>query len=158
MAIEPPVPFDDNDEAFRLPPSSRPDGAPGSPTDILTNLSMINWSSHTDDPVVHVITVESRDPNGQHMRLHRSEKPATHAQYPYNQELDQKRPLIRHLRGLAMDPASHNHLIFLHSLQSAEEEIKERKGAGLVNFEEFSEHMRSGRLRFLESWMEWVSI
>jgi hypothetical protein len=28
----------------------------------------------------------------------------------------------------------------------------------MINLEEFGEHMQDNNLRFLESWMEWVSI
>jgi hypothetical protein len=46
----------------------------------------------------------------------------------------------------------------LASLEAVEQEINERKGSGLINFEEFAEHMRQGRLGFLQAWMEWVSM
>ncbi|KAH7126993.1 hypothetical protein B0J11DRAFT_291188 [Dendryphion nanum] len=46
---------------------------------------------------------------------------------------------------------------FLASLDDVDKEIKERQGAGLINLKEFEEKMREGNLRFLESWMDWVS-
>jgi len=76
----------------------------------------------------------------------------------YHAETGQLKPLHRLIRQMAMDPNSPLHLIMLASLDAVEQEISERKGSGLISFDEFLEHMREGRLRFLEAWMDWVSM
>lgn len=71
---------------------------------------------------------------------------------------DQIKALTRLIRKLALNPRSPSHITMLASLELVEQEISERKGSGLINFEEFAEMMKQGKLRFLESWMEWISI
>lgn len=82
----------------------------------------------------------------------------SHSMDPYHPETGQVKPLVRSIRHMAMNPQSPLHLIMLASLDSVDQEINDRKGGGLINFEEFAEHMRQGQLRFLESWMDWVGI
>jgi Ca2+-binding EF-hand superfamily protein len=67
-------------------------------------------------------------------------------------------PLSRLIRHEALNNASSPlHLPFLASLESVEREISERKGSGLLDYEEFESHAKMTRLRVLESWMDWVS-
>ncbi|CAO2657383.1 Nn.00g035090.m01.CDS01 [Neocucurbitaria sp. VM-36] len=129
-----------------LPPTPDP------PTD---QPPRINWSSYTNNPSIHLIFV---DANSGVDVLRSSPRPVTHSTNPYQAETDPAKTLIRHIRQLAMDPDSRHHVTLLASLETMEEEMKHRKGSGLISFEEFAEHLRQGRLRFLESWMNWVSI
>jgi hypothetical protein len=85
-------------------------------------------------------------------------RPVIHSTNPFDPGRDQLRPLYRHVRELAMDPTAESHYILLASLEAVQQEIRERKGSGMINLEEFGEHMQDNNLRFLESWMEWVSI
>ncbi|KAF2643230.1 hypothetical protein P280DRAFT_246770 [Massarina eburnea CBS 473.64] len=48
-------------------------------------------------------------------------------------------------------------LPFLASLEGMDREISQRGGSGMVDFDEFVEIVETGRLRFLESWMDFVS-
>ena len=117
--------------------------------------SSVKYRSFTHDPTIHLLFVDS---NSGVDVLRSSPRPVTHSTNPYQPETDPIKPLVRHIRQLAMDPSSRLHLTMLASLETVEQDINDRKGSGLVNFDEFAEHMREGRLRFLESWMEWVSI
>lgn len=109
----------------------------------------------TRNPIMHFLQVKTED--GKEV-LKATPKAALHCSDPFHPETDQSRPLYRHVRELAMDPVSDSHEILLASLEVVQQEIHERKGGGLISFEEFDEHMREGRLGFLQSWMEWVSI
>lgn len=51
----------------------------------------------------------------------------------------------------------HLRLVALARLEAAERRNGERKGAGKISFEEFELAAKEGRMRFLESWMDWVS-
>ena len=46
----------------------------------------------------------------------------------------------------------------LASCEAVEAESRVRRGDGLLSFDEFEEVLKDGRLRFLESWMDWVSL
>ncbi|XTI84107.1 hypothetical protein V2W45_1517655 [Cenococcum geophilum] len=52
-------------------------------------------------------------------------------------------------------------LVWLGLLDAVQRQMEERKGAGLLGFEEFERIVGreggSGKLRFLEAWMDWVS-
>jgi Ca2+-binding EF-hand superfamily protein len=114
-----------------------------------------HWSNYTDNPMIHILHVDSSDDSEQ---LRSSTKPVIHTSNPFHPETDQLKSLCRRVRELAMDPDSISHNVLLASLEAVQQQIHERKGSGLINFEEFDRHMQEGRLRFLESWMEWVSI
>ncbi|KAH7406125.1 hypothetical protein DE146DRAFT_434651 [Phaeosphaeria sp. MPI-PUGE-AT-0046c] len=116
---------------------------------------MVNWRDYTDNPMIHVVHI---DKSSGISYLRTSTRPITHSTNPFDPGFDQLRPLHRHVREFAMDPASESHLILLASLEAVQQEIRERGGSGLISFDEFDEHMREGNLRFLESYMEWVSI
>ncbi|KAF1913920.1 hypothetical protein BDU57DRAFT_521021 [Ampelomyces quisqualis] len=117
--------------------------------------NVANWRNYTDNPMIHVLHVDSTSGIEQ-LRFYM--KSITHSSSPYYPEIDQRKPLYRHVRELAMDPSALSHDILLASLETVQQEIQERKGSGLINFDEFDIHMQDVRMRFLESWMEWVSI
>ncbi|KAF1938658.1 EF-hand [Clathrospora elynae] len=141
-----------NDPPFAEPPSSSVPPHPEHPTE---QLPIVNWLSYTDNPVEHFLSIDSS--SGLDVVCSTS-RPVSHSTDIYHHEMNPVKPLQRYIRQIAMDPKSPLHLIMLASLETLEQEIKERKGSGLISFDEFAEHMRQGRLRFLESWMEWVSI
>jgi Ca2+-binding EF-hand superfamily protein len=113
------------------------------------------WHSYKNDPVIHALCIHTS--NGAEL-VEAYPRPVIHARNPYYTGKDQLMPLYRLVREVAMDPASTSHSVLLASLEAVQSENYRRKGNGLINFEEFDEHMREGKLRFLESWMEWVSI
>jgi Ca2+-binding EF-hand superfamily protein len=117
--------------------------------------SIANWRNYTDNPVIHILHIDSGSGTEQ---LRYSPRAVIHSSNPYHPETDQLNPLYRHVRELAMNPRATSYCILLASLEAVQQEVHERKGSGLINFEEFEKHMREGKLRFLESWMEWVSI
>jgi Ca2+-binding EF-hand superfamily protein len=117
--------------------------------------SIPNWRNYTDNPMIHILKIE---PKGGVEQLRASVKPVIHSINPFHPEHDQLRPLYRHVRELAMDSTAMSHGILLASLEAVQQEIHERKGSGMINLEEFSELMQDVNLRFLESWMEWVSV
>lgn len=121
----------------------------------LPDWKLVNWRDYTDNPMIHAVQIHTS--NGTSY-LRASTKPIIHSSHSFEPAFDQLRPLHRHVRELAMDPTSESHLILLASLEAVQQEIRERGGSGLINFDEFDELMREGNLRFLESWMEWVSI
>jgi Ca2+-binding EF-hand superfamily protein len=117
--------------------------------------TVVNWRNYTENPMLHVLHVDSTS-GVEQLRFYM--KRITHSSNPFHTEIDQRKPLYRHVRELAMDPNALSHDILLASLETVQQEIQERKGSGLINFDEFDAHMRDGQMRFLESWMEWVSI
>lgn len=114
---------------------------------------MLEW--YSDVPERHVIFIENVE--GTDVVRCRGNQ-ISHSTDPYHPETNQAKPLLSSIRQMAMNPQSPLHLIVLASLESVEQEMNDRKGGGLINFEEFAEHMRQGQLRFLESWMDWVGI
>ncbi|KAF2856821.1 hypothetical protein T440DRAFT_463043 [Plenodomus tracheiphilus IPT5] len=123
----------------------------------LSQRSSLYWRSFTNDPDMHRFSISSI--NSTTAILNVNSKPASHSLYtPYNPALDPFKPVVRRIRQRAMDPSSKLHITMLASLQLVEKEISERKGSGLIASEEFAVFMREGKLRFLEGWMEWVSI
>lgn len=117
--------------------------------------SIFHWSDYTNNPMIQVLHIASSSGVEQ---LRSSTKPVIHTSNPFHPETDQLKPLHRRIRELAMDPDAESHHILLASLEAVQQQVHERKGSGLINFEEFDKHMQEGNLRFLESWMEWVSI
>ncbi|KAF1834162.1 EF-hand, partial [Decorospora gaudefroyi] len=120
-----------------------------------------HWRSYTDSPVIHrlhISHVEGVD------TIQYDSDPIDQAEiaYAWVPELDEGinpvKSLHRRIRQLALHPQSPLHLIMLASLETIEQEIRKRKGSGLIGFEEFLEHVKTGQFRFLESWMEWVSM
>ncbi|KAH8726825.1 hypothetical protein GQ44DRAFT_704870 [Phaeosphaeriaceae sp. PMI808] len=117
--------------------------------------SIPSWRDYTDDPIIHILHVHNEGGIKILMSLSRI---ALHSTNPYHPPIDQLRPLCQHIRALAMDPDSKSYYILLASLEAVQQEITERKDSGLISFEEFDVHLQHGRLRFLEAWLEWVSI
>jgi hypothetical protein len=115
----------------------------------------LKWRSYTDNPAFHYLQICSSDGV---VSLGFDRESIVHSDNHYHPEMNPIKPLVRELRQQAMDPNSPLHLIMLASLETVEQETIERKGSGLVSFDEFADHMRQGKLRFLESWLEWVSI
>ncbi|RAR05401.1 ef hand domain-containing protein [Stemphylium lycopersici] len=113
----------------------------------------VDWRWYTDVPELHYFFTHNS--NGVDV-IQCSSNQHNHSTDSFHPETNQVRPLQRSIRQIAMHPASPLHLIMLASLESVEQEINERKDSGLINFDEFVEHMRQGQLRFLESWMEWA--
>jgi Ca2+-binding EF-hand superfamily protein len=131
-------------------PSSQPN-----PPNPVEDPYAVNWRLYTDNPTFHHLSITQV--NGFDAIQHTSGA-IVHSMDPYHPETNQVKPLQHQIRQMAMNPASPLHLIMLASLEALEQEISERKGSGLISFDEFVEHMRQGKLRFLESWMEWVSM
>jgi hypothetical protein len=117
--------------------------------------SIVNWRDYTNVPMINILRIDSDSVNKQ---LRALPKMVIHSSDPYHPETDQLRPLYRSIRALAMDSRSTSYYVLLASLEAVQQEIQERKGSGLINLEEFAEHMQHGKLGFLGSWMEWVSI
>jgi Ca2+-binding EF-hand superfamily protein len=113
------------------------------------------WRSYTDNPAFHYLQISHSD-DATFITFDRES--IVHSDNHYHPEMNPIKPLVRELRQQAMNPKSPLHLIMLASLGTVEQETVERKGSGLVSFDEFADHMRQGKLRFLESWLEWVSI
>ncbi|KAJ4374127.1 hypothetical protein N0V83_002868 [Neocucurbitaria cava] len=134
---------------------SSPTASPGPPVPKPPTVSPINWSSYTNNPSIHLLFVDSS--SGVDV-LRSSPRPVSHSTNPYELETDPDKILIRHIRQLALDPDSRLYFTMLASLETFEEETTARHGYGRITFEEFEEHMKGGKLRFLESWMDWVSI
>ena len=78
--------------------------------------------------------------------------------YAINPEPDQTAALIANLRHSAKNPDSPLYTRLLASCEAVEAESRVRRGDGLLSFDEFEEVLKDGRLRFLESWMDWVSL
>ncbi|KAF2025615.1 hypothetical protein EK21DRAFT_103811 [Setomelanomma holmii] len=123
--------------------------------DIVRDDHDAKWLKYKNDSVMHALSVRTSEQNE---LIEILPQKVTHSDNPYHIGLDQSKPLYQKVRELAMDPASESHAVLLASLEAVQQENYKRKGNGLINFEEFDEHMREGKLRFLESWMEWVSI
>ncbi|KAF1841755.1 uncharacterized protein K460DRAFT_369759 [Cucurbitaria berberidis CBS 394.84] len=138
-------------------PSDEPSSSTISPRqEHLTSQSpVINWRSYTHNLSIYLLFVDTK--SGVDV-LRSSSRPVTHSTNPYQPETDPHKPLVRHIRQLAMESNSRLHITMLASLETVEQEMNDRKGGGLISFDEFAEPMRQGRLRFLESWMDWVSI
>ncbi|EOA81391.1 hypothetical protein ACJQWK_10995 [Exserohilum turcicum] len=115
----------------------------------------VNWRWYTDIPEFHFLFTHNSEGID---AVQCASNQISHSTDPYHPETNQLRPLQRSIRQIAMSTRSPLHVIMLASLESVEQEMSDRKGGGLVNFDEFAEHLRQGQLRFLESWMDWVSM
>lgn len=134
-------------------PESAPTPAPATPNPS-NSIASINIRNYTNTPAIGLFSVTTIDGRE---TLYATTKLVTHSTNPYHPEMYPQKPLERHIRQVAMDPESPLHVTLLASLEAVEQEIGERKGSGLLNFDEFEAHMKEGRLKFLESWMDWVS-
>ncbi|KAF2691824.1 hypothetical protein K458DRAFT_425705 [Lentithecium fluviatile CBS 122367] len=141
---EAPRPSDDHSPtatpAAPTPPSTHADEGEGTATP-----QNPQTPNQANDPMMQLLSI---DPVTLQLRTHGG----------YTQMQDWMEPLHRRIRHEAINnPDSPLHLPFLASLVPVEREINERKGSGLLNFEEFEAYVRPEKLRFLESWMDWVS-
>jgi hypothetical protein len=118
-------------------------------------IGIIDWQSYTNNPTIHFFQTDSL---GGADQLHCWHSPIEHSLGGLETTHDQLRPLYRHVRELAMNTSANSHHILLASLDSVQREINERKGSGLISFADFEAHIEQGRMRFLESIFEWVSI
>jgi Ca2+-binding EF-hand superfamily protein len=67
-------------------------------------------------------------------------------------------PVAKRIRQQARSkPLSPLHLPFLASLVEVERENSERKGSGLISYDEFEAGLSGENARYLESWMDWIS-
>jgi Ca2+-binding EF-hand superfamily protein len=117
--------------------------------------SAVDWRIYTDNPLEYHLFITQHDG---HEIIRCSSEPTDHSTDCFHPETNQTKPLQRKIRQLAMRPKSPLRLVMLASLETVEQEINERKGSGLISFDEYVEHMRQGKLRFLESWMDWISM
>jgi Ca2+-binding EF-hand superfamily protein len=106
--------------------------------------------AHTNDPSIFLFYIDTDT-----LTLHAEPQAVWHF-LPWEKDTTYK-PLERKIRREAMNKDSPLHLTLLASLVTVDKEISERKGSGLLDFEEFGECMKERRLRFLESWWDWVS-
>jgi hypothetical protein len=118
-------------------------------------IRIIDWQSYRDQPFINFFQIDSS--HGTHW-LHCCPRPIQHSSRPFVTEVDELRPLYRYVRELAMDTRAKSHHILLASLNTVQQEIHERKGGGLISFADFEACTEQGKLRFLESMFEWVSI
>ncbi|KAF2655068.1 hypothetical protein K491DRAFT_693223 [Lophiostoma macrostomum CBS 122681] len=139
------APQDRDDESS---PSLVPNPIPGSqlplPSPPPTTPPLVEY---TDDPVFFVIFQEEGDTT-----LNIEVQPLL------NWREDHLKLLLQKIRRDAFSsPNPALRIPFLASLEIVEAEISERKGSGLVNYEEFTEKLAEGKLRFMEAWIDWVS-
>lgn len=112
----------------------------------------------TNTPWLQTLTLTT-SPDGK-QTLSYSTRHVAHTQnlYAITPEPDQTAALIANLRRSAAKPDSPFYTRLLASCEAVEQESRKRSGDGLLSFDEFEEVLRDGRLRFLESWMDWVSL
>jgi hypothetical protein len=115
----------------------------------------VNMRNYDNNPEIHYFHIETVNDT---YKLQVARKEIIHSAHLYQSETDPIKPLVYHIRRLARDAESPLHDTWLASLEAVEQENDVRKGSGLLSFDEFEGHMRDGRLRFLESWMDWVSL
>ncbi|KAJ4358595.1 uncharacterized protein N0V89_003179 [Didymosphaeria variabile] len=103
-------------------------------------------------PIMHILSFEN-DTLADETRL-LSQHPAFDPCAP-----QQEGTFHRAILAAANDDSANMHLqiVALAKLESVDRRDGERKGSGKVSFDEFERATREGRMRFLESWMEWVS-
>jgi len=136
--------------------------APG-PGHDMPDTPILNWHAHTNSPAMHIFSIPpptpGEDPTDHAPILSSHATLAGHSDaMPYHHSLNHFKPLVRRIRQRAMDPASKLHVTMLASLELVEQEMHARRGGGRIGFDEFAAHLREGKMKFLESWMEWVSI
>lgn len=142
----------DSRDAPVPPPPAPHDPFAQCPLDIVIPLT------YTDTPwLQHFIL--STSPSGQ-QTVSTGRRAVVHTTnlYAIQAEPDQTAALIANLRRSARDPENPLYTRLLASCEAVERESRARKGDGLVSFKEFEEGLEDGQLRFLESWMDWVSL
>jgi hypothetical protein len=113
----------------------------------------------TDVPWVQTLSLNTSTDGKQTLSYTRRHVAHTQSLYAIAPEPDQTAALISNLRSnIKGNPEHALYLRLLASCEAVEQESRERRGDGLLSFEEFEEVLKNGRLRFLESWMDWVSL
>jgi Ca2+-binding EF-hand superfamily protein len=113
----------------------------------------------TDVPWVQNLYLNTSTDGKQTLSYTRCHVAHTQSLYAIAPEPDQTAALIANLRcGIKGDPEHALYIPLLASCEAVEQESRERRGDGLLSFDEFEEVLKNGRLRFLESWMDWVSL
>ncbi|KZM19555.1 uncharacterized protein EKO05_0004071 [Ascochyta rabiei] len=112
----------------------------------------------TNTPWLQILCLNTSSSGVQTMSYTRHH--VAHLQNPYAiaPEPDQTAALTANVRRNAKNPESPLYTTLLASCEAVDQESRERKGNGLLSFGEFEEHLKDGKLRFLESWMDWVSV
>ena len=112
----------------------------------------------TNTPWLQTLTLTTSPDGKQTISYMRCHVAHTQNLYAITPEPDQTAALIANLRRSAKNPESPLYIRLLASCEAVEQESRKRKGDGLLSFDEFEEVLKDGRLRFLESWMDWVSL
>ncbi|KAG9202065.1 hypothetical protein G6514_004733 [Epicoccum nigrum] len=113
----------------------------------------------TDVPWVQTLSLNTSPDGKQTLSYTRRHVAHTQNLYAIAPEPDQTAALIANIRSNIKGNAEHDlYIRLLASCEAVEQESLERRGDGLLSFEEFEEVLKNGRLRFLESWMECFSL
>lgn len=113
----------------------------------------------TDIPWVQTLSLHTSPDGKQTLSYTRRHVAHTQSLYAIAPEPDQTAALISNLRSnIKGNPEHALYIRLLASCEAVEQESRERRGDGLLSFDEFEEVLKNGRLRFLESWMDWVSL
>ncbi|KAF9698953.1 hypothetical protein EKO04_003199 [Ascochyta lentis] len=112
----------------------------------------------TDTPWLQTLCLNTSPSGDQTISYTRRHVAHLQNSYAIAPEPDQIAALTANVRRNAKNPTSPLYTTLLASCEAVEQESRERKGNGLLSFSEFEEHLKDGRLRFLESWMDWVSV
>lgn len=124
---------------------------PAQPPPLPVSPPFLSASPVTNNPTMHLLYIDTET-----LTLHIEARAVDQYPYSFGPETAPVKALEYMIRREGMHSRSPLHLPFLASLETVEVEIHERKGSGLLNFEEFEAVASEGRLRFLESWMDWV--
>ncbi|KAJ4286273.1 hypothetical protein N0V90_013307 [Kalmusia sp. IMI 367209] len=107
----------------------------------------------TSQPIMHILSINSTTYTLHDETRLLNHHPSFNASAPQHDETFHE-ALIYHAYEVA---DSHLRPVALARLEAVQREINERRGSGLVSFEEFERAAREGKMRFLEAWMDWVS-
>ncbi|KAJ4332738.1 hypothetical protein N0V87_008164 [Didymella glomerata] len=134
--------------------------SPTRPTDPIADclLDIVIPHVYTDTPWLQHFTLVTCPEGPQTVQTGRRHVVHTTNLCAIQPEPDQTGALIANLRRSAKNPNSPLYTRLLASCEAVEQESRRRKGDGLLSFEEFEKVLEDGRLRFLESWMDWVSL
>ncbi|KAJ4409608.1 hypothetical protein N0V91_002529 [Didymella pomorum] len=144
--------FSQDDQGTTTPPTRPKDPIADCPIDIIIP------HVYTDTPWLQHFTLVTTPEGQQTVQTGRRHVVHTTNLYAIQPEPDQTGALIANLRRSAKNPGSLLYTRLLASCEAVEQESRRRKGDGLLSFQEFEEVLEDGRLRFLESWMDWVSL
>ncbi|KAF3004243.1 hypothetical protein E8E13_007546 [Curvularia kusanoi] len=122
---------------------------------------------YTNVPWLQSLYLASSADGKQTLSYKRRHVAHTQSLYAIAPEPDQTAALIANIRSHvkrtsekdSLSDSEHDMYIrLLASCEAVEQESRERNGDGLLSFDEFEGVLKDGRLRFLESWMDWVSL